>query len=287
VALAVEQEDSEGVRWFAWRDGDAVGACLAQGKTTFREVGPVPLGLTAAELYPIGWQPSTQNAIFVARGTAAAGGPALAIVALSGQAGKGSARAIAVGGPAAPERWAVQRRGAAELDLVTAGAAAPGRPGVRVERQTITLASGKAGAPATLADHSGPLAALAAAPVAEPAGGVVDVLYGPSPQSGYMSFARLPLGGGPVRASWDFSPPAAPDPKRPTLWALPPAPLTPPLVVARAGDKIFARRAGGEWKVLATGAAQADQLRLAASPEAGAVAIWSDPTVGLRYLAIP
>jgi hypothetical protein len=236
----------------------------------------------------VGWQLSNDGALFVALGAGAGGHAALVVTAFSLSA-PGVAQTIPVAGPAAPEAWAAQYRPAdndPQIELVTA---ARSGPAVKVTRQTIALGSDKASAPTTLIERSGPVATMAMAPLghAGGAGGVVDILFGPDPKTGYLSFLRLPLAGGAASAGWDFSPPKNSDGKRPTTWAIPRTPLDPPMAATHVSDKIYVRRAGGDWAVVIEGVPHVEHLALESFGEGRVVAVWSDPAFGIRYQPVP
>lgn len=288
LAVAVDLADNEGRRWLAWEEGGTLGAGVGDGRYVSRLVAPVAHGLHGASLGSVGWQPSNNDALFVALGDGPGGHAALAVITFSVSA-PGSAKTIQIAGSAAPDAWAAQYRAAnsdAQIELVTAEHTGHT---VKVTRQTLALGSGKAVAPATFIEHAGPVAAMAMAPVGRGNGadGVVDVLFGPDPKTGYLSLLRLPLAGGAARSAWDFSAPKNTGGKRPTAWAIPRTPLDPPMVATHVGDKIYVRRVGGDWTVVVDGVPHVEHLALEAFREGHVVAVWSDPDFGIRYHAVP
>jgi hypothetical protein len=286
LALAVDLGDCEGRRWFAWEDGGSIGAGAGQERYLSHLVPPVAHGLGAASLAPFGWQATGDAARFVALGKDKGGHAALAIIDVD-MASPGHVRTVPVAIPASPAAWAVQYRkdgGDEYLELV---AALHSGHATQVIGQTIALGSGHAGAPVAIGERPGVVAGLVLPPVAAGSGtDAVDLLLGPDPKTGYMSFVRLPLGGGRARAAWNFGPPKATHGKHPTDWAMPRALLEPPMFATHAGDAIYLRRLGGEWSVLADGVPHADHLSVEVFPGGGMVAVWSDPQFGIRYQAV-
>jgi len=283
LALAVELGENAGRRFWGWMDGRGIGAGVGQGRFVSRGLAPVAHGLGAASLSPVGWQLSNDDALFVGLGASAEGQGMLAVATFN-LAAPAAVKTVRVAGPAAPEAWATQYRAAAgdaHIELVTAARLAHA---VKITVQSIALGTGKAGTPTSLIERAGPLAAMAISPLGNPsAAGHVDVLFGPDPKTGYMSFLRLPLSGGSARPTWDFSPPKTAAGKRPTLWAIPRAPLDPPMAAAQVGDKICTRRAGGEWSVAVDSGPQVEHLSLEALRDGSVVIVWSDPRFGIRY----
>ena len=288
LAVATELEDNAGKRWWAWMDGKEIGAGVGHGRYVSRLATPVAHGLHGASLSPVGWQPSNDEAWFVALGGGAGGHVAL-VAASFRLSAPGTVKAIPIAGQAVPDAWAAQFQAAGsdpQLELVTAehvGHTA------KVTRQTLALGSGKVVRPATSIERPGPVAAMAMAPVSQGNGAnsVVDLLFGPDPKTGYLSLLRFPLAGGTARAAWNFSAPKNTNGKRPTTWAIPRTPLDPPMVVTHVGDKIYVRRVGGDWSVVVDGVPHVEHLAIEAFREGQVVAVWSDPAFGIRYHAIP
>jgi hypothetical protein len=140
-----------------------------------------------------------------------------------------------------------------------------------------------------LIERRGPLAVMAMAPVGtgDKPTGVVDVLFGPDPKTGYVSFFRVPLADGTPRGPWDFSSPKNTGDKRPTDWVLPRTLLPTPMAATHVGNKIYLRRAGGEWSVVVDDVAHVEHLALEAFGEGDVVAVWFDPSFGIRYHEAP
>jgi hypothetical protein len=283
VAAAVELEDGgDGVRWFAWAQGDAVGGGVAQRNTLLERVGPAALGVKSARLYRAGWQPSQEEASFAALGQDARGQINFALIALTAM-GDSKVKTVALAAQTMPAHWGVQaQNGVGRFEIVwveTAGGK------TRIERQTVTPDIGQASSPTVLSERAEPLAVLALNPLAGTAASVVDVLLGAAGTTGQMTFLRLPLGGGAPLGEWKVNVPAGP--QRPSAWALAPMPLANPVVLAKLGDKLLVcRAASGGWQTLAENAAQAEHLRLEVI--SGHVwAIWADPGTGIHYKQVP
>jgi hypothetical protein len=68
---------------------------------------------------------------------------------------------------------------------------------------------------------------------------------------------------------------------------MPRMPLDPPMVATHVGDKIYVRRGGGEWTVVVDGVPHVEHLSLEAFEEGNVVAVWFDPSFGIRYHAVP
>jgi hypothetical protein len=286
LAVAIDLASSQGRRWLAWLEGGVLGAGVGNGRYISRLVEPVAHGLHGASLGPVGWQLSDDDALFIVLG-AEAGGKGILAAATFHLTAPGVVKTIPVAGPANPEAWAAQYHVSgsdAQIELVMAT-----RTGhmAKITRQTIALGSGKAGAPATLVERPSALTAMAMAPVGLGGNPVVDVLFGPDPKTSYMSLVRLPLAGGAAGTTWDFSPPKNTGGKRPTAWAIPRTPLEPRMAATHVGDKIYVRRAGGDWAVVVDGVPHVEHLALEALREGGVVAVWSDPAFGIRYQAVP
>jgi len=287
LAIASDVADNNGRRWLAWEEGGKIAAAVGQERYLSHLLAPVAHNLHASSLAPVGWQFANDDALFVALG-AGAGGRAALVAASFSLSAPSTVKTIPVAGSAKPDAWVAQYQaggGGAQLVLVTAEHAGHT---VKVVRQTLALATGKADAPSTLVENTGPLAGMAIAP-ADGANNTdsVDVLFGPDPGTGNMSFLRLPLAGGRARANWDFLAPKNTGGKRPTAWALPRIPLDPPMVATHIGDKIYVRRGGGQWSVVVDGVPHVENLSLEAFEEGNVVAVWSDPSFGIRYHAVP
>jgi len=287
VAVAIDVGGNPGRRWLGWEQAGSIGAGVGQGRNVWRLAAPIKHGLHDAALGPVGLQLTDDDALFIALG--ATDGKSALVAATFHLAAPGVVKTIPIVGPTKPDAWTAQYRGSGgetQIDLVTAEHA--GRK-VKITLQTIALGSGKVSPPTVLIERRGPLAVMAMAPVGmgDKANGVVDVLFGPDPKTGYVSFFRVPLAGGAPRGPWDFSAPKNAGGKRPTDWVLPRMPLSTPMAATHVGDKIYVRRAGGEWSVVVEDAAHVEHLSLEAFGEGDVVAVWSDPGFGIRYHAVP
>jgi hypothetical protein len=283
IAVAVDLADNEGRRWFAWEEEGMVGAGKGYGRYVSRLMPAIAHGLHDPELSPVGWQPSNNAALFVVLGSGASGQSAVAVTTFSLSA-TGSVITIPVACPKAPKAWATQYQVSSDdvhIELITAAQAAHA---TLIMRQTLLLGSNKAIAPTMLLERPGVVLALTMAPVGQINEAVVDILFGPDPKTGYLSLFRLPLAGGATSAAWHFSPPRGEKPA--TAWAIPRTPLNPPMVAMHAGEKIYLRRAGGEWTVVSDGVPHLDHLAIEAFSEGRVVAVWSDPTFGIRYQCV-
>ena len=287
VAAAIELNAPEGVWWFAWQQGEAVGAGVAQNKTLFASVGPESFGLKSTRLLPVGWQTSGETAAFAALGLDSQNRIALAVGEFQA-GGKVAVKTIPLALTSLPDHWAVQHRlkdGKVCLDVVVAvreGTA------VRLSRQSV-MPSGETAEPAVeLVSRPEVLSALALSPVAGSEPGAVDALFGPTGADGHMTYLRLPLGGGAPIAEWSFLPPDDANKARPSVWAIPSAPVPDPVVFAKLGRHLLTRRmaADAKWIVLEPQAPAAEHLRLEAT-EGQVWAIWSDQATGAHYILVP
>ena len=284
VAVGVELDRQRGGRWFGWQHGDAIGAGIAENVRIFQRVEPVPVGLGAVALHHVGWQPTINDAVFAALGTAADGRVALAAVSVTGRGAHAIATAP-LGIASVPAHWAVrwQRGGASPRFDVVWARRSEGR--TRVEHQVATPGALAPAVTVTLLDSAEPVVALALDPVDGP--GVADVLVGPA-ADGQLTLLRLPLGGGPPRGRWTAAAPADRDGRRPTAWALGAPAMGDPIALAGLGASLLSWRVakGDAWTSLPAGAGPASHLTLA--PVAGrAWAVWAEPESGLRYAPVP
>lgn len=287
TASAARIEGGTGPRWFAWLQGEAAGAGAAEGKTLFLRVDPISTGLRAAALQGIGWQETNESALFAALGAGPKGGATLGLLIFTDN-GQGQARLVPLAPAGLPLRWAVRLTppvASGHYDIVMA--TQEGQM-MKLIRQTVRSGKATAEAPVTLIERAEPLAALSFETLTgENKRDVVDALFGPMGDNARMTVMRLPLSGGAPIAEWRFTAPVTPDKKRPSAWALAQHTLVNPPVLAKSGDKLMARRAGGNspWVTVAENAAQADHLRLEVVDDQ-VWAIWSDPVTGINFRQI-
>lgn len=283
VASAVGIDGDDGVRWFSWLQGDSIGAGVAQGKTIFARVNPIPLGLNQARLAEKGWQPNTDTAFFVALGLDPTGHVSLAIANFRA-AGTGAVKAVALAAARIPEHWIVQyqhQNDGFSFNVIWAEQA-EGR--VRVMRQSVAADSNTAGQPNVMVERPGRLLALSAAPFGGSGPGTADALFAPGEKQDQLALLRLGFNGGPPANSWNMPVPLDAGKHPATAWAIAPAPEPNPGVLAKAGDELMFTRASGShaWSALMPNSAQADYLRLEVV-ENVLWAIWSDPANGIQY----
>jgi len=289
VAGAFKLDTRTWERWYAWlRDDASLGGGLAWGKASYATIKPQPLGLQTARLFPTGWQLSPEAGIFAALGLDGQSRLQLALVTLQKQ-DTAQVVPVALAGATIPEFWVVSAKAGEgdSLDFVVITADAVGGR-IKLNRQRVTMEPPVAEPPTTLVERSEPLVALAMYPIVQDKPGVVDCLFGPEGGPPAMTFVRLPLDGGRPLLEYPFSVPTDVKRRPPTEWALSPTPLSEPVVLAKFGDQLLARRlsAGNQFFVLADGASQATHLRLeVVSDEVWA--IWADPTTGIQYKKVP
>jgi hypothetical protein len=286
VASAIEFDWNPG-RWFAWIQGDAIGAALGRGRKLRARAASIPLGLEMPILQPVGWQPTVDSAYFVALGLDPQKRLTLAAVKFY-RTDNSDVKTVQLTGLKMPLHWAARyqgKNGTVQFDIVT-GEDVNGK--IRIQRQSVLLDKVAAEPPILLVERSEPLAALALYPVADASPGIVDVLLGPVGEKGQMTFLRLPIDGGAPVAEWTFVVPEDPEKKQPSAWAIAPQPVSNPIVLTKIGDRLMVRRADSEseWSILAENASQAEYLRLEAIGNQVAWAIWFDPAMGIQYKRI-
>ena len=286
VAVATECEPSRAVMWYAWTEGESLGAGVAQNQTVFARVVSPPLGLRTPVLQSVGWQDAGESASFVALGTDSHGQVALATVSFLAKGPTSTVRIVPLNTVRLPIRWGVQRRdqgGQAQFDVVFAEEIAGA---VRVLRQTLIPDAAEATPQFLLVSHSGPLSALTLDPIATVAGGVVDLLFGPTGEKAEMTFLRVPLTGGAPVVSWTFSAYDHPSSKRlPSAWTMASGHTPDPTVLVKLGDKLMFRQRSGNpvsWSDLAEHASLAEYLRLETVGHQ-LWAIWADPSAGIQF----
>jgi len=287
AATTVELYRNQGVRWVAWLQDGALAAAVAQLHTLFVSVKPVDLGLKSPELQPVGWQTSDNTAVFAALGTGEGNRVAMAIVSFDARdGGKGRVTTVPLAAAARPTWWAAQYQVENEKARLHVVCAAVAEGKMQVQRQTVSLDTGEAEAPVLLTERAEMVAALALSPLAgEPA--AVDALFGPVGDEGKLTLLRLPLDGGKPLGEWTSTAPEGPDKARPSAWAMALALLPDPVVLAKHGNKLLARRAaGGDWAPLADQAARAVHLQLAVLADGVVWAVWADPRTGIHFRAL-
>ena len=261
VATSVEvaQQDQQGEHWYAWLQGDQLGAGVG-GMASYFALPPVDLGLSAAALHPVGWQVMVSTARFAVLGRDA-GGSKLVVAStwVRGATGTIDLKPTRLALPPDIIWWAAQCDPASGAVELVAWVHNGGR--LELLRQRVLPDHGRAEPVVRLIARDEPLVALALAPVAGQQPGEVDVLFGPTGSEGRMTLLRLPLGGGEPVGRWRFLAPRAPDGRLPGRWALGRRPHPQPVVLARVGDQIQARGAG-DWFVVDADARGAEQLWL-------------------------
>ncbi len=288
VATTVELDDNPSGRWFAWLEEKGLGAGVAQEATLFAQVPPTAVGLKTPRLYPVGWQPSGESAIFLVLGTDPQGRVALTAITFEA-VGTAAVRTVALAAAKPPTHWAARLAGMDPdpvFDVVWAEAG-PGR--TWLFKQSVTPKTGQAGAVQALCEHSEALAAISLYPIKGNTADVVDLIYGPSKENTPFNFLRLPLTGGKPVLDIDIALPQRDPPVLPREWALAAKPLENPAALALLDNKVMLLRMAPQpqWQVLTQETRQAGHIHLEVVGDDILWAIWADAQLGMNYQHIP
>jgi hypothetical protein len=287
VATAIELEDHPTGRWFAWLEKKGLGAGVAQDATLFALLAPKALNLESSELFPIGWQPSGEKAIFLVLGKKPTGKILLNSIEFEAR-GHSSVFTVALAAAKLPNLWAARLVGmepGPTFDVVWAEQG-PGR--TWIFKQTICPQTGISGPVQALCEHSEALANISLYPLKGNVSDVVDLLFGPSGESTPYNFLRLPLSGGMPLLDLKLPLPPEGPAILPRQWALASKPLDIPAAVALFDNKLMVLIMGTQprWRVLSGDIDNADHLSLQVIDEKILWATWADAKMGLQYQMI-
>jgi hypothetical protein len=287
VAATMELDFNPAGRWFAWLEEKGLGAGVAQEATLFAQVPPVALAVETPRLYPVGWQPSGEQAIYLVMGQDSQGRVILNVVSVEA-AGTSSVASVSLSAARMPTLWAarlVTMEPEPTFDVVW-GETGPGR--TWLFKQTVTPASGKAGAVQALCEHSETLAAISLYPLKGPTADVVDLIYGPSKEAEPFNYLRLPLSGGNPILDIDIALPQNDPAIWPRAWSLASKPLEKPAALAFFDNQLMVLRMDPkpQWQVLNNNTVQAGHLRLEVLEDNLLWAIWADGQLGMQYQLI-
>ncbi len=284
VATAIELDFDPSGRWFAWLEQTGLGAGVAQEATLFARIPPTAVALKNPRLYPIGWQPSGESAVFLVLGTDPRGRVALTAITFEA-AGTAAASTVVLAAAKPPTHWAARLAGMDPdpvFDVIWAETG-PGR--TWLFRQNVTPKTGQVGAVQALCEHSEALAAISLYPLKGSTPDVVDLIYGPSKEATPFNFLRLPLTGGNPVLDIDIPQPQKDSPILPRAWALAAKPLENPVALALLDNKLMLVRMAPQpqWQVLNQETRQAGHLHLEVVGEDNLWAIWADTRLGIQY----
>jgi hypothetical protein len=288
VADAIEMYYNRGIRWFAWLEDGALRAAVAQERTLFGQVDPISLELQSPIMYQRGWQLEDELAMFAILGQSKEGRVACIPASLPVAEGE-SLKYVPLSISTMPVQWGAQLHGAEDNQQFVIVTAQDNGGTIRLGAQTVDRKAETATPPVTLAERAEPLAALALEPVAGDESNVVDVLFGPVGEERRMTFLRLPLDGGEPVNEWTLHAPLDEEGQAQlSQWAITPQSVPVPMVMMKFGNRLMARAVadGAEWIMVADDAADAEYIHLEVLGDGRVWAVWADPRIGLRYLAI-
>lgn len=273
VALAVVAGDARGRRWYAWLEGDHVGAAFAAMKQRPSSLDYGPLDMSDARLLPVGRKHDDGRAVFLIAGKEKGKVRVKEITLTMDMAP--AVRTIDPGTSELPERMLACYRAEGADAVVTLiwpeidkdraciyrYAVPPGKDTARGERKL-------------LLEHTGALLALEAPPLGRHA----DALFGPTDGQNACAYVRLSLEDGKILAERPVPLPA----QKIDAWAIAASQAEVFAVLARTGDLLFRYKAG-DWSILTSGVRAARHLRLHVLRGGRLWATWADPQAGFRY----
>lgn len=314
LAIAVDMSEAPRGSWFAWLEGERIGACYGWGRDLVSMAPAVPVGLASPRLIEAGRRLPDGRAAFLVAGLE---GQEVKIkeftyryvpvyqgegpppppppgeeAAENSQRPNPEIRMLAFGGSSPPQRILaryVPRGDDPGIELAWAATEAG-------ETRVFTRRYG-AGDTKRLYARREPLAALEMNPEGgEGAPAVIDALFGPSGagEQRHMTFVRIPLDGTGQAVEWTFREPtrlgSANTVKFPDRWAIAPVALENPPVLARVETDLVCLwpSLGGTQQTVAEGTAgKVEFIRLAALPRVGrnkkrVWATWVDPERGIE-----
>ena len=302
LAIAVDLADAPRGHWFAWLEGDRIGACYGWGDDLTSIVPAVPVGLASPRLVETGRRLSDGRAVFLVAGLEGAEvrireftyryvpGPPTA-----GEPNPVTRTVAFDGGPPRQRILArhVPHGDGLGIELVWAAAEAG-------ETRISTRRYG-AGSTKRLYARREPLVALEMNPEGfDGTPAVIDALFGPAGEEEQrrMTFVRIPLNGIGQAVEWTFREPTRLDPantvKFPDRWAIAPVTLDDPPVLARVHNDLvclWPAKQGMQEAVAQGDAGKAEYLRVAVLPYLGpdrkrVWAAWVDPDRGIQRRSI-
>jgi hypothetical protein len=285
VALAIDLDEDEGPRWFAWLQQGSIGASVGQEKAVFTRIDPAPVGLKTLSLFSTGWQESVNSATFAMLGTNDHGKVIFVVATFTIGATKPTLSLVELSAAGIPMKWCASYRvknGTPVYDVVWSEVL--GKK-TRISKQTVSLATGVAEKPVVLIERESPLAALSISPVGQDGNGFVDALFGPFGESPKIQVIRMSLNGGAPIGDWVLDAPTDDKKRTAAKWTLSSATLSESVVVAKFGDTLVGQRvkSNGTWSVVAEKAGQADNIRVEAIDQQSIWVVWTEPTLGIHY----
>lgn len=273
VALAVVAGAARGRRWYAWLEGDRVGAAFAAMKQRPSSLDYGPVGMSDARLLAVGCKHDDGRAVFLVAGNDKGGVRVREITFTVDKAP--AVRTIDPGADALPERMLACYQAEGADAAVTLIWPEVDKDRVRIHRYAVPPGKGTAkGERKLLLERTGALLALEAPPLGRQA----DALFGPAEGQDACTYVRLSLEDGKILAEHRVPFPA----RKADVWAIAATHAEVFAVLARTGDLLFRYRAG-DWSILASGVREARHLRLCVLRGGRLWATWADPQAGFRY----
>jgi hypothetical protein len=276
VALAVVAGEARGRRWYAWLEGDRVGAAFAAMKQRPGSLDYGPLALSDARLLPVGRKHDDGRAVFLVAGNDKGKARVKEITFTMDKAP--AVRTLDPGSGAMPPRMLACYQAEGGDATVTLIWPEVDRDRVRIYRYAVPPGKGAGkGERKLLLERTGALLALEAPPL----GGHADVLIGPAGGQNACTYLRLSLEDGNILAEHPVPLPA----QKVDLWAIAAGPAEIFAALAKTGDLLFRYKAG-DWSILTPGVREARHLRLHVLRGGRLWATWADPQAGFRYRRI-
>lgn len=275
LAMAVNYAERVGGYWFAWLEGERIGAGYGWGKGLNSIVPAVPTGLVSTRLIETGRRLSDGRAAFLVAGLDGRQPAVREFIyryvpdADEDKRPNPEIRTLPFGGSAIPSQMLAHYGGGAEIELVWPAEQAG-------ETRIWSRRYGPDGAPKVLYTRREPVAALALGD------STVEALFG-------TTLVSIPLSGQGQPSEWRLTPPEG----GAEAWTLAALPGGSPTVLARRGQDLLCwwPPSAAPQAVIARDAGAATHIRLAALQRPDATgrrvyAIWVDPEKGIQRRAV-
>lgn len=290
-AQAVSEDEELDGGWFAWLDGDALGAGADQFNTLFMTIDPIPLTLQSAVLQPAGWRTGVNDAQFAVVGLNQKGEISFASVNFSALNKTGTVHTAPLLLAKLPEHWvAGLRSGSTGNDQYDFISSLESGTELKIVHQVLMPRSGKAGSEVVLYKSEKKLSTLALSlpVVINEQSNMLDVLLGSLSDPSQITFLRIPLDGGEPELTYTFTIKVDLHGNQPEQWAISPAGYPEPIVVVKFGNRILAKKFGANSQnfILSEQAEHVHHLQLTQVGEAIWL-LWSDDSDGVHYKKLP
>jgi len=279
LSQAIELEDAPGRRWLAWLEGDRIGATMTSMIGRPSSLDPIPVGLTAPRLLPVGRKHDDGRVVFLVAG-GDRGGPAVKEVTFSARAAPGT-RVLGLGAAAVPEELQVHyRRNGTDADVSLVWAEVSGGKVSLFRRSFGPGQSGMQGEYKKIFERAGSLLSLDMSPFGID---TISLLLAPAGESRKILYVRIPLFDEKNAVEDSIVVPK----ENVEEWAVAAASADLFRIIARAGDRLLRLAPGAaSWDVVTAGARDARHLRLYTLPGGRFCAVWDDPQEGIRFQPI-